>query len=164
MDFGIWVEPEMVNPNSRLYKEHPEWVYHFPDRPRSEGRNQLVLNLAREDVQQFIYDAIDNLLVSYDISFIKWDMNRYFSEPGWPEAQAGRDREVWVRHVEALYRIWKQLHNKHPHVQFEACAGGGGRIDMGIMKYADQFWTSDNTDALDRQRIQWGHSHAYNSK
>lgn len=164
MDFGIWVEPEMVNPNSDLYRNHPDWVYHFPNRHRTEGRNQLVLNLAREDVQAYVYHAVDELLSTYDISFIKWDMNRYFSEPGWPETEMGRDREVWVRHVHALYDIWERLQTKHTQVQFESCAGGGGRVDMGIMRYADQFWTSDNTDALDRLRIQWGHSHAYNSK
>ncbi|WP_152396431.1 alpha-galactosidase [Paenibacillus guangzhouensis] len=164
MDFGIWVEPEMVNPDSDLYRQHPDWVYHFPDRPRTEGRNQLVLNLAREDVQAFVYNAVDELLSTYAISFIKWDMNRYFSEPGWPGAPVGRDREIWVRHVNALYDIWRRLQEKHPHVQFESCAGGGGRVDMGIMRYADQFWTSDNTDALDRLRIQWGYSHAYTAK
>lgn len=164
MDFGIWVEPEMVNPDSERYRQHPDWVYHFPDRPRSEGRNQLVLNLAREDVQAFVFQTLDELLSTHEISFVKWDMNRYFSEPGWPCAEAGREREIWVRHVNALYDIWRRLQEKHPHVQFESCAGGGGRVDMGIMRFADQFWTSDNTDALDRLRIQWGYSHAYNSK
>ncbi|MWV43992.1 alpha-galactosidase [Paenibacillus sp. HJL G12] len=164
MDFGIWIEPEMVNPDSDLYRLHPDWVYHFPDRPRTEGRNQLVLNLARDDVRTFVYQAVEELLSTHEISFIKWDMNRYFSEPGWPSAEAGRDREIWVRHVHALYDIWQRLQDKHPHVQFESCAGGGGRVDMGIMRFADQFWTSDNTDALDRLRIQWGYSHAYNSK
>jgi len=164
MDFGLWVEPEMVNPDSDLYRQHPDWVYHFPERPRTETRNQLVLNLARTEVQQFVLQMMRDLLTKYRISFIKWDMNRYFSEPGCLNAPNGRAKEMWVRHVQVVYRIWETLQREYPHVRFEACAGGGGRVDLGMMRYADQFWTSDNTDALDRLTIQWGFSHAYAAK
>jgi alpha-galactosidase len=149
MDFGIWVEPEMVNPDSELYRTHPDWIYHFPNLPRSLGRNQSVLNVARQDVQQFIIDFMDDLLGNNDIRFIKWDMNRHFSEPGWPDAPEGRDREIWVRHTQGLYDILQQLRAKHPGVIFESCSGGGGRVDLGVMRYAEQFWMSDNTDPYD---------------
>jgi alpha-galactosidase len=161
MRFGLWVEPEMVNPDSDLYREHPDWVYHFPTRPRTESRNQLVLNLAREEVREYIFTSLDRLLSENDISFIKWDMNRPFSEPGWPEAPTQRQREIWVRHVRGLYDVLARLREKHPGVAFESCSGGGGRVDLGIMRYTDQVWTSDNTDPFDRLEIQEGYSMAY---
>ena len=128
MEFGIWVEPEMVNVRSELYARHPDWVYHFPNRPRSEGRNQLVLNFGREDVQDFVLDFMHDLLSQNNIHFVKWDMNRSFSEPGYPEAEPGRERELWVRHVQGLYRIFAELRQAHPQVMFESCSSGGGRI------------------------------------
>jgi alpha-galactosidase len=162
MQFGLWVEPEMVNPNSDLYRLHPDWVYHFQGRERSEVRNQLVLNLARSDVQEYLFDCLDGLLSEYNISYIKWDMNRYFSEPGWPGLPANKQKENWIRHVIAIYELWERLQKKHPHVAFESCAGGGGRVDLGIMRYAHQFWISDNTDPLDRLTIQEGYTYAPN--
>ena len=164
MDFGIWVEPEMVNPDSELYRAHPDWVYGFPTREGSLGRNQLVLNLAKEEVKNYILGFMTDLLGSHPIRFIKWDMNRPISEPGWMEAPEGQRREVWVRHANNLYEIWRELKKRFPEVIFESCAGGGGRIDLGIMRYADQFWTSDNTDAFDRLRIQESFSYAYAPK
>ncbi|MEM0482271.1 MAG: alpha-galactosidase [Nitrososphaerota archaeon] len=161
MVFGIWVEPEMVNPNSDLYRLHPDWVYHFPGRPRSEMRNQLVLNLCREDVREYVFGWLDRLLTENDIGFVKWDMNRSFSEPGWPDAPRERQREIWVRHVQAIYGILDELRRRHPNVIFEGCSGGGGRVDLGAMERFDQFWTSDNTDALDRLFIQEGFTMAY---
>jgi alpha-galactosidase len=161
MDFGIWVEPEMVNPDSDLYRSHPEWVYHFPNRPLSTGRNQYVLNVSRPDVQQFILDFMNHLLSNNNIKFIKWDMNRHFSEPGWADAPEGRDREIWVRHTRGVYEILRQLREKHPHVLFESCSGGGGRVDLGIMRYAEQFWMSDNTDPYDDLFIQEGFTLAH---
>lgn len=161
MEFGIWVEPEMVNPDSDLYRVHPDWVYHFPTRPRTEARNQLVLNLGRDDVRDHLFDALDGLLSGHAISFVKWDMNRPFSEPGWPGAPAGRDREVWVRHVHGLYELLRRLRERHPRVGFESCSGGGGRVDLGILGLVEQAWTSDNTDAHDRLFIQEGFSMAY---
>ena len=164
MDFGLWVEPEMVNPDSDLYREHPDWVYHFPNRPRTESRNQLVLNLARREVREHLFAVLDGLLEENEISFIKWDMNRPLSEPGWPEAPKERQREVWVRHARGVYEILKRLREKHPGVAFESCSSGGGRVDLGILRYADQIWTSDNTDPFDRLKIQEGYSMAYPAK
>jgi alpha-galactosidase len=161
MDFGIWVEPEMINPDSDLYRAHPDWVYHFPNRPRSEGRHQLVLNVARQDVQDFIFDFMDDLLSNNHITFIKWDMNRPFSEPGWPDAPAGRDREMWVRHARGVYAVLERLRAQHPGVMFESCSGGGGRVDLGIMPYVEQFWMSDNTDPFDQIFMTEGFSMGY---
>lgn len=164
MDFGIWVEPEMVNPDSELYKAHPDWVYQFPGREGSLGRNQLVLNLARDEVKAYILDFMTDLLEKNNIAFIKWDMNRSFSECGWMEVPRSKQREIWVRHIRNLYQIWHTLRQRFPEVMFESCSGGGGRIDLGIMHYADQFWTSDNTDAFDRLKIQYGYSYVYAPK
>ncbi|MFP4461898.1 MAG: alpha-galactosidase [Thermotogota bacterium] len=162
MDFGLWVEPEMVNPDSDLYRNHPDWVLHFPNRPRTESRNQLILNLAREDVKDFVFNTVDGLLDRYKIRFIKWDMNRPVLEAGWPFE--GDQRKMWMGYVTNFYEIWRHLKEKHPQVIMESCAGGGGRIDLGIMRYADQFWTSDNTDPYDRQFIQEGFSLCYAPK
>ncbi|KUK15297.1 MAG: Glycoside hydrolase clan GH-D [Petrotoga mobilis] len=164
MDFGIWVEPEMVNPDSELYREHPDWVISFPNRPKSLQRNQLMLNLAREDVKEFIIDFMDNLLTQNDIDFVKWDMNRHVFESGWMQVKPRKQREIWVKYVWNLYDIWKYLREKHPHVTFENCSSGGGRVDIGLMQYADQVWTSDNTDPFDRLEIQEGFSYAYAPK
>lgn len=157
MDFGLWLEPEMVNPNSNLYREHPDWVIHFSTRERTEARNQLILNLARVDVQDYLIGTIDRLLSDHNIGFIKWDMNRNVSEPGWPAA-GDRQRELWVRYVEGLYRVWGTLRERHPDVVWQSCSGGGGRADLGILRLADQVWVSDNTDALSRLDIQHGYS------
>lgn len=164
MDFGLWVEPEMVNRNSKLYNLHPDWVYHFPNRTRSESRNQLVLNLAKKEVAEYIHDSINKLLDKYNIKFIKWDMNRPFSEPGWPDVPKFQQQEIWVRHVQGLYQILDRLRRKYPEVIFESCSGGGGRIDLGILQRTDQVWVSDNTDAFDRLKIQEGFSYVYTPK
>ena len=161
MDFGLWVEPEMVNPNSDLYRKHPDWVLNFPERPRTEGRNQLVLNLARPDVRAYVYGSLDKLLNENDIAFLKWDYNRNWSEPGWPAAPLDEQKEVYVKYVQNLYGILAELRAKHPHVEIEACSGGGARVDLGIMRYTDEVWPSDNTDPFDRLRIQDGFSYAY---
>lgn len=160
MQFGLWVEPEMVNPDSDLYRLHPDWVIHFPNRARSEGRNQLILNFARPDVQEYILALLDRLLSENNIAFIKWDMNRNVSEPGWSDAP-GDPRELWVRHVHGLYRVWGILRERHPNVIWQSCSGGGGRADFGILRLADQIWVSDNTDAAARLGIQEGFSHIF---
>jgi alpha-galactosidase len=157
MDFGLWVEPEMVNPDSDLYRAHPEWVIHFPTRARTESRNQLILNMARTDVQDYILGVLDKLLTENKISFIKWDMNRAASEPGWPDAP-GDQRELWVRYVWGVYRVWGELRQRHPDVIWQSCASGGGRADYGILRLADQVWISDNTEATARLHIQEGYS------
>lgn len=156
MQFGIWVEPEMINPDSDLYRAHPEWVQYQEGRKRTEFRNQLVLNLAREDVQEYLWEQLDGLLSSAPIDYVKWDFNRCFTDAGWPgEAYPQR---LWVDHVRALYALLDRLREAHPGVAFESCSGGGGRIDLGIMSRTDQVWTSDNTDPLDRLAIQHGFS------
>ena len=154
MMFGIWVEPEMVNPLSNLYKEHPEWIYHFDCRESDTSRGQYVLDVTKKEVKDFIYNMLDNLLTTYDIDYIKWDANR-------PMSQTNLERDVWYKHIEAVYDIVKNLKLKHPNVLFEACASGGGRIDYGILGIFDDFWTSDNTDAYDRLFIQENYSYIY---
>lgn len=157
MEFGLWVEPEMVNPDSDLYRAHPDWVIHFPTRARTESRNQLILNMAREDVQNYLINALDKLLTENHIAFVKWDMNRGVSEPGWADAP-GDQREIWIRYVQGLVHVWGMLRERHPHVIWQSCASGGGRADFGILKLADQIWTSDNTEATARLSIQEGFS------
>ena len=161
MDFGLWVEPEMVNPDSDLYRKHPDWVLSFPDRPRTEARNQLVLNLAREDVKQYVLGFLNKLLSENDIAFLKWDYNRNWSEPGWPAVSLAQQKEVYVRYVNNLYAILAELRRRHPNLEIESCSGGGGRVDLGILRYTDEVWPSDNTDALDRLTLQDGFTHAY---
>ncbi|MNO57641.1 Alpha-galactosidase [compost metagenome] len=161
MEFGIWVEPESVNPDSDLYRAHPDWVYHFETRERTELRNQLLLNISKPEVKQYILDFMSGLLGRHEIKFIKWDMNRTLTEPGMKDYPLNRQKEVWVRHVQSLYDIWSQLRAEFPDVEFETCAGGGSRIDLGIFRYADQSWPSDNTDAFDRLSIQEGFSYTY---
>lgn len=157
MEFGLWIEPEMVNPNSELYRAHPDWVLHFPTRARTESRNQLILNMARQEVQDYIIEIIDRLLTENNIAFIKWDMNRSASEPGWQDAP-GDPREVWVRYVEGVYRVWSMLRQRHPNIIWQSCASGGGRADLGILRMADQVWVSDNTEPIARLSIQEGYS------
>ena len=161
MDFGLWVEPEMVNPDSDLYRKHPDWVMNFPGRPRVEGRNQLVLNLAREDVKEYVFNWLDRLVTDNDIALLKWDYNRNWSEPGWPEAPLADQKKIWVRYIQNLYEIIDRLRSKHPRLEIEGCSGGGARVDLGMMRRVDQVWPSDNTDALDRQTIQYGFTEAY---
>ncbi len=160
MDFGLWVEPEMVNPDSDLYRAHPDWVIHFPKRARSEARNQLILNFARPDVQAYILEKLDRLLAENNIRFIKWDMNRNASEPGW-ETAPGDPRELWVRYTQGVYRVWGALRERHPQVTWQSCSGGGGRADLGILKLADQVWVSDNTEPTARLGIQEGYSQVF---
>jgi alpha-galactosidase len=161
MDFGIWVEPEMVNPDSDLYRKHPEWAMNFPGRPRTEARNQLLLNLARDDVRDYVFQWLDQLVTNNDIAFLKWDYNRNWAEPGWDAVAPEDQKKIYVAYVHNLYDILDRLRAKHPKLEIESCSGGGGRVDLGILRRTDQVWTSDNTDALDRLSQQDGFSHAY---
>jgi alpha-galactosidase len=161
MDFGIWVEPEMVNPDSDLYRKHPDWAMNFPGRPRTEGRNQLLLNLARPDVMEYTYHWLDELVSNNDIDFLKWDYNRNWSEPGWDAVPVADQKKIYVAYVQNLYTIFDRLHAKHPKLEIESCSGGGSRVDLGILRHTVEVWPSDNTDALDRLSIQDGFSHAY---
>jgi alpha-galactosidase len=161
MDFGLWVEPEMVNRDSELYRKHPDWVLNFPGRPLTEGRNQLVLNLARPDVRAYVYSFLDKLLTENDIAFLKWDYNRNWSEPGWPAVAPDTAKNVYTDFTRNFYSVLAELREKHPHVEIESCSGGGSRVDLGVMQYTDEVWPSDNTDAFDRLSIQNGFSYAY---
>jgi alpha-galactosidase len=161
MDFGLWVEPEMVNPNSDLYRKHPDWVLNFPGRPRSESRNQLVLNLARPDVRDYVEGFLDKLLTENDIAFLKWDYNRNWSEPGWDQVPVDEQKRVYVEFIRNLYSILADIRKKHPKVEIESCSGGGGRVDLGILRYTDEVWPSDNTDPFDRLSMQDGFTYAY---
>jgi len=161
MDFGLWVEPEMVNPDSDLYRKHPDWVLNFSGRPRSESRNQVVLSLARPDVRDYIEGFLDKLLTDNDIAFLKWDYNRNWSEPGWEQVPADEQKRVYVEFVRNLYSILANLRKKHPKVEIESCSGGGGRVDLGILHYTDEVWPSDNTDPFDRILMQDGFTYAY---
>ncbi len=161
MSFGLWVEPEMVNPDSDLYRKHPDWVLNFPGRPHTEGRNQLVLNLARPDVRAYVFEVLDKLLKENEISFLKWDYNRNWSEPGWPAVPPQDQKKVYLDYTRNYYAILAELRRKHPDVEIESCASGGGRVDLGVMRYTDEVWPSDNTDGYDRLRIQNGFTYAY---
>ena len=161
MDFGLWVEPEMVNPDSDLYRAHPDWVLSFPGRPRSESRNQLVLNLARQDVRDYVLGFLDKLLNENDIAFLKWDYNRNWSEPGWDQLPPAEQKKVYVAFIQNLYWVLGELKKKHPKVEIESCSGGGGRVDLGILQYTDEVWPSDNTDPFDRLTQQDGFTYAY---
>ncbi len=156
MKFGIWVEPEMVNPDSDLYRAHPDWVLHYPGRPRTESRHQLVLDFGRSEVVEHIYQQLDALVSNHPIDFIKWDMNRYAIEFG---SSAGG--EVAFRHVEAVYGLMDRLRRNHPGLSLESCSGGGGRVDLGVFARTDQAWPSDNSEAFHRMVIQEGYSMAY---
>ena len=161
MDFGLWVEPESVSKDSDLYRRHSDWVMNFPGRPQADAGDRFVLNLARDDVKEFIFGWLDRLVTDNDIALLKWDYNRNWSEPGWPEAPLADQKKIWIRYVQNLYDILDRLRAKHPKLEFEACSGGGARVDLGILRRSDQVWPSDNTDALDRLAIQNGFTHAY---
>ncbi len=152
MDFGLWVEPEMVNPDSDLYRAHPDWAYHYDTRKSNEIRNQLVLNMTKPEVQDYIYNCLNDILNENNIKYIKWDMNRPFSETGGENLE--HPKMLWYLHTKAVYEIVDKLKANHPDVQFESCSSGGGRCDWGALEHYDEVWTSDNTDAIDRIFIQ----------
>lgn len=160
MDFGLWVEPEMINVDSDLYRKHPDWILNFAGRPRNEQRNPLVLNLARPEVRDYVFAFLDQLLTENRIAFLKWDYNRNWREPGWPEKSVDAQRKLYVTYVENLHSILSELWAKHPTLEIESCSGGG-RVDLGILQLTDQVWTSDNTNPFDRLLIQDGPTHAY---
>jgi len=161
MDFGLWVEPEMVNPDSDLYRAHPDWVLEFPGRPHTLERNQLVLNLARPEVREYVLNSLDSLLTKNDIAFLKWDYNRNWSEPGWSEAPLEKQKNIYVDFTRNFYWVLSELRRRHPSVEIESCSGGGSRVDLGVLRFADEVWPSDNTDAFDRLSIQDGFTYAY---
>ncbi|MDL4839039.1 alpha-galactosidase [Aquibacillus rhizosphaerae] len=161
MDFGLWFEPEMVSKVSELYKEHPDWVIHVPNRSRSHGRNQYVLDYSRKEVVNKIFEMMAEILREAPISYVKWDMNRYMTEIGSSGLAANRQQEVGHRYILGVYELYERLIKEFPDVLFESCASGGCRFDPGILYYAPQGWTSDNTDAMERLKIQYGTSLVY---
>lgn len=164
MDFGIWVEPEMVNPDSDLYRAYPDWVLQVPHHTLHTQRWQVILNFAREDVKEHTLAWLGRLLSENNIAFVKWDMNRYIAESGWPDADPQIQRELRIRYMRNLYDVLQTLRKNHPQVVIETCSGGGGRSNYGMLQYTDQIWTSDNTLVGDRLQIQHGFSHAFPAK
>ncbi len=161
MDFGLWFEPEMVSPDSELYRAHPDWALGEPGRPLCLGRNQLVLDLTRGDVIAYLEEAIGSLLRENRIAYVKWDMNRHLTDVYSSALPADRQGEVCHRYVLGLYRLMGDLAQAFPQVTFEGCSGGGGRFDAGVLYYQPQIWTSDNSDAIERLKIQYGTSLCY---
>ncbi len=161
IEFGLWFEPEMVSPDSELYRSHSDWCIHVPDRPRTESRNQLVLDFSRSEVRDAIYARIATILQEVPITYVKWDMNRHLTELGSLRLDATQQQETAHRFVLGLYEIMDRFNQEFPHILFEGCSGGGGRFDPGILAYMPQIWTSDNSDAISRLRIQYGTSLAY---
>ncbi len=159
--FGVWIEPEMVNPDSELYRAHPDWALRVAGRPPSEGRNQLVLDFSRDDVVDHVAASISAVLREAGVSYVKWDMNRYLTECGSAVAGADRQGTVFHRYVLGVYRLYARLTSDFPDILFESCSAGGARFDPGILSFAPQTWTSDDTDAIERLKIQYGTSVAY---
>lgn len=161
MDFGIWVEPEMVSVDSDLYRAHPDWTMDIPGRSHSEGRNQRILDLTRKDVQNYIVEEMSTLFASANIKYVKWDMNRIVTDYFSKELPAGKQMEAGHRYIIGLYSCMRILTEKFQDILFEGCAAGGNRFDIGILCYFPQIWASDNTDALCRAMIQNGYSYGY---
>ncbi|MBR6570658.1 MAG: alpha-galactosidase [Clostridia bacterium] len=161
MQFGLWFEPEMISPDSDLYRANPDWCLHVPGRPRSTRRNQLVLDMSNPDVQDYVIASVTRVLESAPIDYVKWDMNRNFAETGSAALSPCRQGEVHHRYMLGLYRVLEEITTRFPHILFESCSGGGGRFDPGMLYYMPQTWTSDDTDAVERLFIQYGTSLAY---
>lgn len=161
LKFGLWLEPEMISVDSDLYRAHPDWCIHVPNRVRCEARNQLILDLSREEVCAYVKDAVNKILKEANISYVKWDMNRNMSQFGSAGLPADRQKEMPHRYMLGLYSILEDIISNNPDVLFEGCSGGGGRFDPGMLYYMPQIWASDDTDAVERLYIQYGTSLAY---
>ncbi len=161
MKFGLWFEPEMVSPDSDLYRAHPDWCLHVEGRSRSLSRSQLILDMSRADVQEYVINTVCGVLNSAPIAYVKWDMNRNFSEAGSALLPPEQQQEVAHRYMLGLYRVLETITSRHPEVLFESCAGGGGRYDPGMLYYMPQTWCSDDTDGVERLYIQYGTSMVY---
>jgi alpha-galactosidase len=159
LEFGLWFEPEMVNPNSDLFRAHPDWILGTPPNPQVGFRNQLVLDLSRQAVFDYLFERIDSLLTEYDISYIKWDMNRDLNHPG-----DANGKPAIHNQTHAFYTLLAKLKSAHPSVEIESCASGGGRADYGVLAHTDRIWTSDSNDALERLKIQKGFSYFFPSE
>ncbi len=161
MGFGIWVEPEMVNEDSELYRAHPDWAFRHDKAEHSKGRNQMFLDLTRKEVQDHVIDAMKQLFSSAEISYVKWDMNRNFTDCFAKGGEGLQQGETAHRYMLGLYRILKELTESFPDILFEGCASGGNRFDTGMLCYFPQIWASDDTDAAARAEIQYGYSYGY---
>ena len=161
LKFGLWFEPEMVSPDSDLYRAHPDWCLHADSRRRTTARQQLILDMGRREVQDYVIEAVSHVLHSAPIGYVKWDMNRNFLEAGSDALTDGRQGETAHRYMLGLYRVLETIIQSFPEVLFESCSGGGGRFDAGMLHYMPQTWTSDDTDAVARMFIQYGTSLCY---
>ena len=161
MQFGLWIEPEMVNRDSNLYRTHPEWVMVDPDYVPCHGRNQYVLDFSRKEVVDYIFRCLDQVLDGADVNYIKWDMNRTMSEVYSRSHSSLQQGRVMHEYILGVYDLYERLIQKYPEILFESCASGGGRFDAGMLYYAPQAWTSDNSDAVERLKIQYGTSYVY---
>ena len=161
LTFGLWIEPEMVSQRSRLFEAHPDWAVGVPGRPRTESRQQLVLDMSRADVVDHLFEVLSAVLAGAPISYVKWDMNRTITEPYSVALPPDRQGEFFHRHILGVYDLYRRLIAAFPEILFESCASGGGRFDPGMLAFAPQAWTSDDTDAIERLKIQWGTSLAY---
>ena len=161
MDFGIWIEPEMVNKDSELYRSHPDWIIHDPNRKPSHTRNQYTLDFSKDEVVDHIYNQIEKLLSDYSISYVKWDMNIYITECYSKDKGANLQGTVYHKYILNVYKLYDKLTTRFPNILFESCSSGGARFDPGMLYYAPQTWTSDNTDAIERIKIQYGSSLVY---
>ena len=156
LKFGIWMEPEMISPDSKLYEQHPDWAIAVPGRTATLSRNQYVLDLSRKEVRDYVYDMISNILHSANIEYVKWDMNRQLSDMGSYELPADRQGELYHRYVLGVYELQERLITEFPDLLLENCSGGGARFDPGMLYYSPQIWCSDDTDAVERLKIQEG--------
>lgn len=159
LKFGIWIEPEMVNPKSELAEKHPDWVIQSPHRIIPTLRNQWLLDLSNPEVQDFIVKTFDDVVsLSDDISYVKWDANRHLESPG--STYLGQDEQtnIWIGYTQGLYSVYERIRKKHPHIKIQLCSSGGGRLDYGILHYHEEFWASDNTDPLTRIPLQFSTS------
>jgi alpha-galactosidase len=161
LQFGLWIEPEMVSPESDLYQAHPDWVVGVTNRPNSPGRNQYVLDFSNDDVVSYIYELIKARLTEANVDYVKWDMNRFITEAGSVALDANDQASFRHRYILGVYKLYTLLTEDFPEVLFESCAAGGARFDPGMLYYAPQAWTSDDTDALERVKIQYGTSLVY---
>lgn len=161
--FGIWLEPEMVNPKSELYQKHPEWILKLPNREENYGRNQLVLDLTNPKVQDFVFSVVDNLMTKNPgVAFIKWDCNRSMTNAYSPYLKE-KQSHLYIEYTRGLYKVMERIRSKYPKLPIMLCSGGGGRTDYEALKYFTEFWPSDNTDGLERIFIQWGYSYFFPS-
>ncbi|WP_042357211.1 alpha-galactosidase [Bacillus rubiinfantis] len=161
MKFGLWFEPEMISPNSELFREHPDWAVGRLGQHRTLGRNQLVLDFSRPEIVEYLYEKMAAIIRQTNLAYIKWDMNRNITEAFSQTLAVDEQGEFFHRYILGVYRLYERLTSEFPQVLFESCAGGGGRFDPGMMYYAPQAWTSDDTDAVERLKIQYGTSFAY---